>query len=197
MPIFRPKLRTGLNLACSYWLSAGISVLKGTATTLKNPIKSIFLSHSIFMIKLARLSEHPSYLFIFKATWIHLFLVVLQGIFFCAKKFLSKGPRMGMDFVLFYFSLYILATHRTETRASLLRSSKSKASGPSVCGESLTQENYLSLWQKYLVVSCALAPPPGNTVNLARSFSPTTAHFLGWVFRGFFVKKNYVPFSDN
>uniref|UniRef100_A0A914W2H8 Protein furry n=1 Tax=Plectus sambesii TaxID=2011161 RepID=A0A914W2H8_9BILA len=65
---------------------------------------------------------------------------------------------------------------QNETRASLLRSSKSKATAPSICGESLTQENYLSLWQKYLVVCCALAPPPGNSTNLARSFSPSTTH---------------------
>lgn len=64
---------------------------------------------------------------------------------------------------------------QNESRASLLRSSKSKATSSSLCGESLTQDSYLSLWQKYLVMCCALAPPPPQAANpITRSFSPST-----------------------
>uniref|UniRef100_A0A0N5A9H4 Protein furry n=1 Tax=Syphacia muris TaxID=451379 RepID=A0A0N5A9H4_9BILA len=64
---------------------------------------------------------------------------------------------------------------QNESRASLLRSSKSKGTS-SLCGESLGQDSYLSLWQKYLVMSCALAPPFPNSANsLSRSFSPSNA----------------------
>ncbi|CAD5220403.1 unnamed protein product [Bursaphelenchus xylophilus] len=61
-----------------------------------------------------------------------------------------------------------------ETRASLLRSSKSKATASSMCGETIGQESYLNLWQKYLVVCCALCPPV-NSVGNPRSFSPSVA----------------------
>uniref|UniRef100_A0A1I7XAJ6 Ion_trans domain-containing protein n=1 Tax=Heterorhabditis bacteriophora TaxID=37862 RepID=A0A1I7XAJ6_HETBA len=63
---------------------------------------------------------------------------------------------------------------QNESRASLLRGSKSKAS--SVCGEALSQEGCLSLWQKYLVLCCAFAPSPHNPNSLvSRSFSPTSS----------------------
>ncbi|VDK63731.1 unnamed protein product [Onchocerca ochengi] len=66
---------------------------------------------------------------------------------------------------------------QNENRASLLRSSKSKATASPLCGESLGQDSYLSLWQKYLVMACALAPPQ-NTDYMAshsRGFSPTSS----------------------
>uniref|UniRef100_A0A915AQL7 Cell morphogenesis protein N-terminal domain-containing protein n=1 Tax=Parascaris univalens TaxID=6257 RepID=A0A915AQL7_PARUN len=73
---------------------------------------------------------------------------------------------------------------QNESRASLLRSSKSKGTASSVCGESLGQDSYLSLWQKYIVMACALAPPPPNSVSsVARSFSPTTSLDSDSVFR--------------
>ncbi|VDM52542.1 unnamed protein product [Angiostrongylus costaricensis] len=63
---------------------------------------------------------------------------------------------------------------QNENRASLLRGSKSKAS--SVCGEALSQEGCLSLWQKYLVLCCAFAPSPNNHSSFVfRSFSPTSS----------------------
>ncbi|KHN72892.1 Protein furry -like protein-like [Toxocara canis] len=75
---------------------------------------------------------------------------------------------------------------QNESRASLLRSSKSKGTASSLCGESLGQDSYLSLWQKYLVMACALAPPPPNSVSsLARSFSPTSSIDNDSVFRSF------------
>uniref|UniRef100_A0A914YZJ8 Cell morphogenesis protein N-terminal domain-containing protein n=1 Tax=Panagrolaimus superbus TaxID=310955 RepID=A0A914YZJ8_9BILA len=62
---------------------------------------------------------------------------------------------------------------QNENRASLLRSSRSKATASTLCGEALDQGSYLSLWQKYLVMSCALTQPPSqHTSVLARSFSP-------------------------
>ncbi|KAK0421257.1 hypothetical protein QR680_015141 [Steinernema hermaphroditum] len=63
---------------------------------------------------------------------------------------------------------------QNESRNSLLRTSKSKASAVSICGESLTQESYLALWQKYFVMCCALAPPNSNK-RLVRSFSPNVS----------------------
>ncbi|TKR67387.1 hypothetical protein L596_023547 [Steinernema carpocapsae] len=69
---------------------------------------------------------------------------------------------------------------QNESRNSLLRTSKSKASAVSICGEALTQESYLALWQKYFVMCCALAPPNSNK-RLVRSFSPnisTESEFL-------------------
>ncbi|VDK52854.1 unnamed protein product [Anisakis simplex] len=75
---------------------------------------------------------------------------------------------------------------QNENRASLLRSSKSKGTASSVYGESLGQDSYLALWQKYLVMACALAPPPSNSVSsLARSFSPTSSIDNESVFRSF------------
>ncbi|KAK5975254.1 hypothetical protein GCK32_010909, partial [Trichostrongylus colubriformis] len=63
---------------------------------------------------------------------------------------------------------------QNENRASLLRGSKSK--GSSVCGEALSQDGCLSLWQKYLVLCCAFAPSPHNHNSLiSRSFSPTSS----------------------
>lgn len=63
---------------------------------------------------------------------------------------------------------------QNESRASLLRGSKSKAS--SVCGEPLGQDGCLSLWQKYLILCCALAPSPHlQAASFARSFSPTNS----------------------
>uniref|UniRef100_A0A7I4YEW8 MOR2-PAG1_N domain-containing protein n=1 Tax=Haemonchus contortus TaxID=6289 RepID=A0A7I4YEW8_HAECO len=63
---------------------------------------------------------------------------------------------------------------QNENRASLLRGSKSK--GSSVCGEALSQDGCLSLWQKYLVLCCAFSPSPHNHNSLiSRSFSPTSS----------------------
>ncbi|VDN33555.1 unnamed protein product [Gongylonema pulchrum] len=66
---------------------------------------------------------------------------------------------------------------QNENRASLLRTSKSKATVSPLCGESLGQDSYLSLWQKYLVMACALAPPPPDTISstFSRGFSPTSS----------------------
>ncbi|KAK6100762.1 Cell morphogenesis N-terminal family protein [Brugia pahangi] len=65
---------------------------------------------------------------------------------------------------------------QNENRASLLRSSKSKATASPLCGESLGQDSYLSLWQKYLVMACALAPPHTDyTATHSRGFSPTSS----------------------
>uniref|UniRef100_A0A915PVF0 Uncharacterized protein n=1 Tax=Setaria digitata TaxID=48799 RepID=A0A915PVF0_9BILA len=65
---------------------------------------------------------------------------------------------------------------QNENRASLLRSSKSKATASPLCGESLGQDSYLSLWQKYLVMACALAPPHTDYVSsYSRGFSPTSS----------------------
>uniref|UniRef100_A0A7E4UWN9 MOR2-PAG1_N domain-containing protein n=1 Tax=Panagrellus redivivus TaxID=6233 RepID=A0A7E4UWN9_PANRE len=62
---------------------------------------------------------------------------------------------------------------QNENRASLLRSSRSKATASTLCGEALDHSSYLSQWQKYLVMSCALALPPSQPSSvLARSFSP-------------------------
>uniref|UniRef100_A0A0N4ZNE2 MOR2-PAG1_N domain-containing protein n=1 Tax=Parastrongyloides trichosuri TaxID=131310 RepID=A0A0N4ZNE2_PARTI len=66
---------------------------------------------------------------------------------------------------------------QNEHRASLLRSSKSKATIPSIAGEQLNQHHYLSLWQKYIVMCCAFAQPPDYTITpLSRSFSPSTSN---------------------
>ncbi|CAD6188446.1 unnamed protein product [Caenorhabditis auriculariae] len=62
---------------------------------------------------------------------------------------------------------------QNESRASLLRGSKSK--GSSAYGEALGQDGCLSLWQKYLILCCALAPSPQNCSTLPRSFSPTNS----------------------
>ena len=62
---------------------------------------------------------------------------------------------------------------QNENRASLLRSSKSKATTSVLCGDALDQSSYLTLWQRYLVMSCALTQPPTQSASiLARSFSP-------------------------
>ncbi|CAJ0942868.1 unnamed protein product, partial [Mesorhabditis belari] len=64
---------------------------------------------------------------------------------------------------------------QNESRASLLRSSKSKGSS-SICGEQLSQDGCLSLWQKYVVLCMALCPPPPSHHTLvSRSFSPTSS----------------------
>ncbi|CAI4228998.1 unnamed protein product [Auanema sp. JU1783] len=63
---------------------------------------------------------------------------------------------------------------QNESRASLLRGSKSKAS--SICGEVLSVDGCLSLWQKYLLMCCAFAPASMTISSLAsRSFSPTSS----------------------
>ncbi|GMT19926.1 hypothetical protein PFISCL1PPCAC_11223, partial [Pristionchus fissidentatus] len=65
---------------------------------------------------------------------------------------------------------------QNESRASLLRSSKSKASP--ICGEALNHESCLQLWQKYVLLCCAFVPPVGGYTNStvpSRSFSPTSA----------------------
>ncbi|EFO98013.1 CRE-SAX-2 protein [Caenorhabditis remanei] len=61
---------------------------------------------------------------------------------------------------------------QNESRSSLLRGSKSKGSS-SILGEQLGQEACLALWQKYLIMCCALAPAPYNLSQ--RSFSPTNS----------------------
>uniref|UniRef100_A0A0K0DZP1 Cell morphogenesis protein N-terminal domain-containing protein n=1 Tax=Strongyloides stercoralis TaxID=6248 RepID=A0A0K0DZP1_STRER len=69
------------------------------------------------------------------------------------------------------------ANPQNEHRASLLRSSKSKATIPSIAGEQLNQHHYLSLWQKYLVMCCALTQPPDYTITpISRSFSPSVSN---------------------
>ncbi|KRZ85737.1 Protein furry -like protein-like [Trichinella sp. T8] len=62
---------------------------------------------------------------------------------------------------------------QNDTRASLLRTSKSKASNVSA-SETLSYSNYLGLWQKYLVLACAIAPPSQNYTFVLRSVSPVT-----------------------
>ncbi|PAV74805.1 hypothetical protein WR25_11823 [Diploscapter pachys] len=62
---------------------------------------------------------------------------------------------------------------QNESRASLLRGSKSKSS---VYGEAIGQHGCLSLWQKYLTLCCAFAPSSNNpTSSFSRSFSPTNS----------------------
>nr|pir protein F21H11.2 [imported] - Caenorhabditis elegans [Caenorhabditis elegans] len=61
---------------------------------------------------------------------------------------------------------------QNESRSSLLRGSKSKGTS-SILGEQLGQEACLALWQKYLIMCCALAPAPYNLSQ--RSFSPTNS----------------------
>ncbi|CAB3401270.1 unnamed protein product [Caenorhabditis bovis] len=61
---------------------------------------------------------------------------------------------------------------QNESRSSLLRGSKSKGSSL-ICGEQLGHEACLALWQKYLIMCCALAPAPYNLAQ--RSFSPTNS----------------------
>uniref|UniRef100_A0A0K0G2Z9 Protein furry homolog-like (inferred by orthology to a human protein) n=1 Tax=Strongyloides venezuelensis TaxID=75913 RepID=A0A0K0G2Z9_STRVS len=74
------------------------------------------------------------------------------------------------------------ANPQNEHRASLLRSSKSKATIPSIAGEQLNQHHYLSLWQKYLVMCCALTQPPDCTATpLSRSFSPSVSNEADFV----------------
>ena len=61
---------------------------------------------------------------------------------------------------------------QNDTRASLLRSSKSKGTGTALlCGESLGYNHYLCLWQKYLVLACAVAPPATNSPTIVHSSS--------------------------
>ncbi|GMR43360.1 hypothetical protein PMAYCL1PPCAC_13555 [Pristionchus mayeri] len=65
---------------------------------------------------------------------------------------------------------------QNESRASLLRSSKSK--GSPICGEALNHASCLQLWQKYVLLCCAFVPPVGgysNSTVPSRSFSPTSA----------------------
>ncbi|CAI5444117.1 unnamed protein product [Caenorhabditis angaria] len=61
---------------------------------------------------------------------------------------------------------------QNESRSSLLRGSKSKGTS-SIFGEQLGHEACLALWQKYLIMCCALAPAPYNLSQ--RSFSPTNS----------------------
>uniref|UniRef100_A0A8R1HZV6 Uncharacterized protein n=3 Tax=Caenorhabditis japonica TaxID=281687 RepID=A0A8R1HZV6_CAEJA len=61
---------------------------------------------------------------------------------------------------------------QNESRSSLLRGSKSKGTS-SILGEQLGQEACLALWQKYLIMCCALAPAPFSLSQ--RSFSPTNS----------------------
>lgn len=65
---------------------------------------------------------------------------------------------------------------QNESRASLLRSSKSKSTASTLCRDALSQDSYLQLWQKYIVMCFALAQP--NTLQIPssvnRSFSPST-----------------------
>uniref|UniRef100_A0A915J2V8 Cell morphogenesis protein N-terminal domain-containing protein n=1 Tax=Romanomermis culicivorax TaxID=13658 RepID=A0A915J2V8_ROMCU len=62
---------------------------------------------------------------------------------------------------------------QNDTRASLLRSSKSRSTAIA-CSDSLSHNTYLSLWQKYLVFACGVAPPAsnGSGVVFVRSVSP-------------------------
>uniref|UniRef100_A0A915EW74 Cell morphogenesis protein N-terminal domain-containing protein n=1 Tax=Ditylenchus dipsaci TaxID=166011 RepID=A0A915EW74_9BILA len=68
---------------------------------------------------------------------------------------------------------------QNESRGSLLRSSKSKSTASTLCKEALSQDSYLSLWQKYLVMCFSLAQPttfqlPSSLNSVNRSFSPST-----------------------
>lgn len=67
---------------------------------------------------------------------------------------------------------YCYSNPQNESRSSLLRGSKSKGTS-SILGEQLGQEACLALWQKYLIMCCALAPAPYNLSQ--RSFSPTNS----------------------
>uniref|UniRef100_A0AC35TGS2 MOR2-PAG1_N domain-containing protein n=1 Tax=Rhabditophanes sp. KR3021 TaxID=114890 RepID=A0AC35TGS2_9BILA len=65
---------------------------------------------------------------------------------------------------------------QNDARTSLLRTSKSKVSLNGLAGEQLNHQNYLHLWQKYLVMCCAFAQPPDVTITpLSRSFSPSAS----------------------
>ncbi|CAJ0578683.1 unnamed protein product, partial [Mesorhabditis spiculigera] len=87
---------------------------------------------------------------------------------------------------------------QNESRASLLRSSKSKGT-LSVCGEQLSQDGCLSLWQKYVVLVMALCPPlPTHHTLVSRSFSPTSSVDTD-IFRGVSstFRARFIPASLN
>ncbi|KAL3116112.1 hypothetical protein niasHT_007412 [Heterodera trifolii] len=105
---------------------------------------------------------------------------------YCEKKFLPTQCSTASTFA--WPILFLRFSHcnqfvdpsnpQNESRSSLLRSSKSKTSNFTLCGEMLSQENYLSLWQKYLVVTFALCHCNSNSnllpnsLNQFRSLSP-------------------------
>uniref|UniRef100_A0A915MKJ2 Maturase K n=1 Tax=Meloidogyne javanica TaxID=6303 RepID=A0A915MKJ2_MELJA len=64
---------------------------------------------------------------------------------------------------------------QNENRSSLLRSSKSRYTNWPLCGDVLSHENYLSLWQKYIVMVFGLFQSKTTFLSnpsLIRSFSP-------------------------
>uniref|UniRef100_A0A914HBH7 Protein furry n=1 Tax=Globodera rostochiensis TaxID=31243 RepID=A0A914HBH7_GLORO len=103
---------------------------------------------------------------------------------YCERKFLFTQCSTASSFA--WPILFLRFSHcnqfvdpsnpQNESRSSLLRSSKSKSSSFVLCGEMLSQENYLSLWQKYLVVTFALCHSNSNllpnSLNQFRSMSP-------------------------
>uniref|UniRef100_A0A5S6QGF4 Protein furry-like protein-like n=1 Tax=Trichuris muris TaxID=70415 RepID=A0A5S6QGF4_TRIMR len=62
---------------------------------------------------------------------------------------------------------------QNDSRASLLRTSKSKATSVNA-QETVSYSSCLGLWQKYLVVACAIAPPQQSPTAILRSISPVT-----------------------
>ncbi|CAK5077093.1 unnamed protein product [Meloidogyne enterolobii] len=65
---------------------------------------------------------------------------------------------------------------QNENRSSLLRSSKSRYTNWPLCGDILSHENYLSLWQKYIVMVFGLFQSKTTFLSnpsLIRSFSPS------------------------
>ncbi|KHJ49277.1 hypothetical protein D918_00402 [Trichuris suis] len=60
---------------------------------------------------------------------------------------------------------------QNDNRASLLRTSKSKATSVNA-QETVSYTSCLGLWQKYLVVASAIAPPQLNPTTVLRSVSP-------------------------
>ncbi|CAK5100804.1 unnamed protein product [Meloidogyne enterolobii] len=68
---------------------------------------------------------------------------------------------------------------QNENRSSLLRSSKSRYTNWPLCGDILSHENYLSLWQKYIVMVFGLFQSKTTFLSnpsLIRSFSPSCDH---------------------
>lgn len=69
-------------------------------------------------------------------------------------------------------------TAANDARASLLRTSRSKATATSQTSDAAGHNNYLWLWQKYCVMASAVAPPTTSyhqsTVTHYRALSPTS-----------------------
>uniref|UniRef100_A0A183BXC8 RING-type domain-containing protein n=1 Tax=Globodera pallida TaxID=36090 RepID=A0A183BXC8_GLOPA len=113
---------------------------------------------------------------------------------YCERKFLFTQCSTASSFA--WPILFLRFSHcnqfvdpsnpQNESRSSLLRSSKSKSSSFVLCGEMLSQENYLSLWQKMdssevnrsLISSVKLTRASTNFVHLLQK--ATTMFVIRW-----------------